>query len=546
MYMNATADAAARASTAATPDSSSLGLTIDRLVIYDVLMPPHPRTHQRPQGLQNKTFWDKCCLISYQLVLAGTFLLHRYIPIVCLTWLYDVITNAVLSLCNMYPISHEDRVYIQNHWKKNSLGDRQKSWYMSYPYFQFWKHVFQGKLHDLDYRLALPKDLSKVPVLYLYGSSKPYDLSDPNAVELLKREQAEGGASRVVQVDAAGHWLYAQQPDLCYESMTQFFEATIPYTKAKNGMVPSSGVAVPSKRNPTNRGGEESNLESQKKTTKPTPGFTLCLPKDQAPPSCGSSDSMSTVQTTSMWHQSAQTEEVSNVELCGAICSVTSTGGQVVENDDNLTECNNDGSTKCDDSANSNNSANSDEKSSGRHRSFQKQQASSQKRVNVAALVEASMNSPPLQEDELWKSKAAMKLYAVVFLSVSLRRLFILQGISLLILFHFMKLLFLWLIYVNDAKEIREFQGLAVWWIKFGLRFTAKTIEGDTIHRIVTAFTLNFWKGTGISLLKILYHSIVKDTREQILRHAKDNLKRTQISHMKWKMIRQKHQRASR
>jgi pimeloyl-ACP methyl ester carboxylesterase len=523
MYMNSMADAT---------DSSSLGLTIDRLVIYDVLMPPHPHSHLAPKGLQNKSLWDNCCLITYQLVLAGAFLMNRYIPFAYVTLLYYLVTNSVLSLCGMYPISKEDRLYIEEHWKSNSLHDLQKTWYKAYPYFQFWKHIFQGKIHYLAFRLALPKDLSKVPVLYLYGSSKPYDLADANAFQLLTREQAEGGLSRVVRVDSAGHWLYVQQQDLCYDAMKQFFAVTIPDTTASEGMLHCSTNNNKSYSCSTNSDHDGSDVKDQDVTTKLTAGPSgscpLRLPKSQCTPSNGSSDSTSTGKTTNMSHEISHNdhEEIANTKLCGIGSSVSGTLCHIIENDNGIECICDNGNRSMIDSA------------------TQAQQTKRRKSVNVAEPVEASFRSTPSQEDELWKSNAAMKLYAVVVLSAAFRSLFILQGISLLIIFHLMKLLFSWFVFVKDAKEIGELKGLAWWWINIGLRFSTKTMEGDTIHTIVTAFTLNFWAGTGINILTYIYHYIDQDRREKFLRHARENLNRAHITHMKWKNLRLNQQRS--
>lgn len=164
----------------------------------------------------------------------------------------------------------------------------------------------------------------------------------------------------------------------------------------------------------------------------------------------------------------------------------------------------------------------------GRKRSHVRRQQS-EPRLNVAELVAAAKKSKSEEkEGELWKSRTAIILYTIVFLSVSLRCFIILQVIPLWTLFHFAKLLVSWFFYVRDAKEIREIYGLAKWWINFGLRFSSKTIDGQGMHRIVTAFTVKFWKGTGLTYANSIYQNISKDGREKFLRQARENLKRTQ------------------
>ncbi|KAG7367595.1 hypothetical protein IV203_030266 [Nitzschia inconspicua] len=159
--------------------------------------------------------------------------------------------------------------------------------------------------------------------------------------------------------------------------------------------------------------------------------------------------------------------------------------------------------------------------------------------LNMAELMQASrqQTSPRNSEGELWKSNPAIALYVLVVISIMSRRLFVLQGLPLLILFYFAKLFLSWFVYVVDAKEIRELKGLAKWWINFGLRFSTKTIRGDRIHGLLTAFTVNFWKGTGFNYATSIYRSISQDARESFLRHARENLNRAQMTNMKMKNI---------
>jgi pimeloyl-ACP methyl ester carboxylesterase len=209
--------------------NNGLGLKLDRMILYDVLTPPHPKTDRRPKGHDNKTTWHKVSTMCYQLVLAGTFVLQRYVPsrLSYVTLAFFAVANGLLSLFRMYPMSPEDADYFKTHIPVNTLAALQQQWYMCYPYYQFWKTVWRGKIRELVLGVSLPQDLSKIPVLFLYGANKNYHLSDANAMELLQREEAEGRPSRVVRVENAGHWLYAQQPEICYAATKQFFDATV-------------------------------------------------------------------------------------------------------------------------------------------------------------------------------------------------------------------------------------------------------------------------------------------------------------------------------
>ncbi|KAL3902681.1 MAG: hypothetical protein SGILL_010739 [Bacillariaceae sp.] len=210
-------------------------LKLDRIVIYDVLLPPHRKCKDwdRTKKYENKSLWNYCCFMIYQLFLAGAFLCNRYLP-KYLTLVYYMVGSAFMQLLGTFPVSQSDTEYIEASLNVREMSTLHRIWYMSYPYFQFWKHVFTGNMRDLYRQLSLPQDLVETPVLYLYGASKRYDLGDANAVELLKQqEQTEGRHSRVLEVKNAGHWLYYQQPDICFNAMQKFFQATIGASKTK-------------------------------------------------------------------------------------------------------------------------------------------------------------------------------------------------------------------------------------------------------------------------------------------------------------------------
>jgi hypothetical protein len=137
----------------------------------------------------------------------------------------------------------------------------------------------------------------------------------------------------------------------------------------------------------------------------------------------------------------------------------------------------------------------------------------------------------------IFTSDLAYRVYLVLVVSFLLQRPWILQGVSVVIIFKIMKLLFSWFMFVKNAKEIRKVRRLALWWIKFGLDFSTKTIEGETLHRILTAFSLNFWNSMGKSYALNLFNRIGKEQRERILLQAKQNLNRSKMTHMKFRRI---------
>jgi hypothetical protein len=269
--------------------------------------------------------------------------------------------------------------------------------------------------------------------------------------------------------------------------------------------------------------------QSSQRQTGNSIAFQLPHGKQQHSPSSKSNDSTSTVESTSAWHETSHnsdTEPANAEHGCTVGITESTNASCYYENDVN------------------------DNRVDASQRNRRSRRRMSRKRrkphMNVADLIEASTRISRQEENdaELWKSKPAIWLYALVVISVSLRRFLLFQGISILFVYYFIKLLLSWFMYVKDAKEIREFYGLAKWWINFGLRFSTKTIEGDKLHSILTAFTVNFWKGTGFNYATSLYQSIAKDGRDKFLQQARDNLKRTQSAHLKFKIMLQNQRRS--
>ena len=57
----------------------------------------------------------------------------------------------------------------------------------------------------------------------MYGLDKNIHFHDPNTMEWLEKQcQKEGSKSKIMAVEKAGHWLYLQQPELCYEEAKKF------------------------------------------------------------------------------------------------------------------------------------------------------------------------------------------------------------------------------------------------------------------------------------------------------------------------------------
>jgi len=96
-----------------------------------------------------------------------------------------------------------------------------KMLYMAYPYFYLYRAMILGQWQSAG--CNWPSNLGGTPVLYMYGTEKNIQFHDDNHLVWLKKEAAKKDSkTRVVAVDKAGHWLYLQQPDTCYENVKSF------------------------------------------------------------------------------------------------------------------------------------------------------------------------------------------------------------------------------------------------------------------------------------------------------------------------------------
>jgi pimeloyl-ACP methyl ester carboxylesterase len=194
-------------------------LTPDQLVLFDVLLPPHPKTENKPV-VPKDTFRETAITISYRAAFASSFWIRRYIS-KSLAQVNFIFTSMILGLFGLNPCFDIDSKPIRD--RKNPISlDRLV--YMAYPYYNAFKALFTGTLKEVQSGASLPLDLKQTPVLYMYGTYKNIHFHDKSAFKLLQNEAEEGRRSKVVAVEDAGHFLYPQKPDICLEEVKKFIE----------------------------------------------------------------------------------------------------------------------------------------------------------------------------------------------------------------------------------------------------------------------------------------------------------------------------------
>lgn len=199
----------------------------DQLVLFDVLLGPHRDDDKKNIGrtLNNEAspswsqkLWTLVGVTTYQLVMAQTWLLHRYVHRVVAFLYSGLCTTLVLMPLRLVPLTLADYLHV---WCPGTLGKALELPRYAFPYYHAWKAVLRGRVSQTFPGAHLPASGS-IPILYLYGDSKPFPLHAPRGLDTLLEEDCRHARSRVVRVEKAGHWLYLQRPDVCWAHVKHF------------------------------------------------------------------------------------------------------------------------------------------------------------------------------------------------------------------------------------------------------------------------------------------------------------------------------------
>ena len=197
----------------------------DRLVFFDVLMFPHPKSNYREllRGCEiyERTKRDSLLTLSYRIAFATSFAALKYISETVGLIVMAILSIIVFRILNLNPLQNFDGEHT-----KECIQDPKHFLYMMYPYYQMFKEIFKGDA-SVFVAAALPLDLKEIPILYIYGAKKNVMFHDYRSVALLEREEREGlSDSRVVRLEDSGHWMYCQdqEPDVCENEIRKFLK----------------------------------------------------------------------------------------------------------------------------------------------------------------------------------------------------------------------------------------------------------------------------------------------------------------------------------
>ena len=197
-----------------------------KVVYFDVLPAAHPKL-RIPREKPN--LWKSLILMSYTSLFALCHSIQRYLSY----WLaipVSLIGYSALHVLGLLPIQMLDNItFLSDRPKEYTL---RKIIYLQYPYYYLWGgFIRQGPKQFLKTTLSdatLPENVSSdgTPVLYMYGTKKNAMFHDANTLAWLQQysfsQQQSSSSSAVILVDGAGHWLYRQKEDICYEAICKF------------------------------------------------------------------------------------------------------------------------------------------------------------------------------------------------------------------------------------------------------------------------------------------------------------------------------------
>ena len=125
-----------------------------------------------------------------------------------------------------------------------------------------------------------------------------------------------------------------------------------------------------------------------------------------------------------------------------------------------------------------------------------------------------------------WTSPVLLRMYAAVFVAVTIRQYWVLQTISLMIVMRMVALLTQWGLFVWRAPNFRRVKSMVLWWANFGLGLATKSVsDGPSIHRFVASVSVTVAKGIGKDVTIGAIKGITDKNRQKVLTVAKDNMK---------------------
>jgi pimeloyl-ACP methyl ester carboxylesterase len=185
------------------------------LVYFDILPPLHNSLGVK----RSVNIKQAVCVTFYTSLFAVCHGIQRYLSFYLAAPILAV-GFGLLNVLGLFPTRRVDGLTFRS-TQQPKLTPR-RIMYMQYPYFNVYKALLMGERRTMA-GFCLPVSLQETPVMYLYGLDKNLQFHNDNMLAWLIQEAArEGSSSKVISVPSAGHWLYLQQADVCYEAVQEF------------------------------------------------------------------------------------------------------------------------------------------------------------------------------------------------------------------------------------------------------------------------------------------------------------------------------------
>jgi pimeloyl-ACP methyl ester carboxylesterase len=187
----------------------------DQIVYFDILpLRSHKNEPNRPQP-QKHSMGHLVKESAYRMVFALAFFFYHHLA----SKQIGILIARLGGLLLRFVATASDMAMDRFHELSPS-----RLVYMMFPYQAIIMDISKSKYYKTPSILKgfhLPI-LQEVPVLFLYGASKPLQMHDQNVADFMHQHE---GKSDSIGVQNAGHWLYLHQPDECLDAVRKFIES---------------------------------------------------------------------------------------------------------------------------------------------------------------------------------------------------------------------------------------------------------------------------------------------------------------------------------
>ena len=122
------------------------------------------------------------------------------------------------------------------------------------------------------------------------------------------------------------------------------------------------------------------------------------------------------------------------------------------------------------------------------------------------------------QESTFWTSQTAIRLYAILFLAIATQRLWILHGISILLLDQVLQVVIQWTVYTLDDPNLRFASRFIRDWLTLIVEEGEKTLTSPNALNYIAAFSMLKTMPTGVSYARWVLRYKMQVVRREFLR----------------------------